>query len=364
MGVCCGRNINEPISIFIKKAREKKINLGIEEMFKEAVLIAQEYKSDKLEIGEIVEILDNNFSFTDNFHQFGISFMYAFHVKDDKGETFRCNVIISKTDPSKYDCRIYKYNEDTKANSYLIKSPNKPLEANTVSPKRLVSYSLPVSYKLAKTDLNKANQDNKFSSTPNKSQSPFNSKSPKQLANISQPSSPTRVTSSRYSYSPNNQKPVTKTFEISLNSVNPFKTIKEEETKNGIKPRNSMSSNNTLNPYKQFRDNASKKNIDYGKEFYFTKALQLIEKQGKQIYEIETTNFHYSDKALTVFGKCHRYQFIIIDTLNVRYSCDVTVAVNGRDNIVKIIPYMSPLNYKRASMDSASYVSPEKRKSK
>jgi hypothetical protein len=38
MGVCCGRNIYEPISAFIKRAREKKLNIGNEETFKDAVM--------------------------------------------------------------------------------------------------------------------------------------------------------------------------------------------------------------------------------------------------------------------------------------------------------------------------------------
>ena len=90
----------------------------------------------------------------------------------------------------------------------------------------------------------------------------------------------------------------------------------------------------------------------------------MIEKKGKQISEIEINNFHYSDNALTIYGKSYRYLFMIIDRQNVRYSCDISIAMNGRDNIVKIIPYMSPLNIKKVVRESSAYVSPNKRKSK
>lgn len=332
MGVCCGRNINNHIYEFITKANENKVNYGNEDKFKSAVIIAQEYKKDNHNMGDMTEILLNDFKYFENSSAFGSSYIYSFIAKDHKGDTYICNVTISHSNPNKYECEIIKQFNGTEMVAKRDKSPK------TVISIRSVSFS-------KKSNINNSNNNNNSISKSNNN--PISDdKSTEAISYKSVITSQKRNTSY-----PNSHKssPLNK-FKHTFGTVKKYTVTSNIKPKNTeeITPRksnsdNKVTSDNNIDPITKFRINASKAKLNYGKEFYFTKALQLVEKQGKHISEIELNNFFYSDCAMTSYGKSYRYQFIIKDIENIRYNCDISIAINGRDNVVKISPYVGQI---------------------
>jgi hypothetical protein len=273
MGVCCSRNVDEPVAKFLEKAEKEKLNIGKEDVYKRGIYSLDGTKS--LSVNELKEIFTSQFVFNDQYD----FYYYDFFVKDNKDKIYNIDIKINKKGNNDPIINIKELNEE---NTTTLTNPRNEdvvdyINYNTYtnSPKKVKTK--PSLITLSKKDHDIFNEESK---------------------NVMSP----RLTTLSSRSNDNNM------VLHGSNLSSPVKSVKTDL-------------NRVLT---KFKANANKLNIPYGSDDNLIKAIELIEQKNKAIIEIETDIFEYKQTDSGI-----EYKFSFIESKNIRYVCDVTMDTEG-----------------------------------
>jgi hypothetical protein len=275
MGVCCGRNVDEPVSKFLEKAAKERIKIGNEEIFKRGIYSIDGSKITGLDLSEIKEIFTSHFVYNDH----SDSHYYDFFVKDFKDKMYNVEINILKNSHHQpvYTIRELRDDENTKRTDnneevidYMKYNTNSNLVTNNES-KKVKSRNNKVIV-LSKKDNNIFTEESK------------NLMSPVRLTTLS-----SRSNDNSYVYPTNKFSSPIKTTKTNIESV-----------------------------LASFKENAEKSGISYGNDEYLTRAIGLIETKNKVITHIETDIFEFNETDRGI-----EYKFSFIESMKRRYICDI-----------------------------------------
>ena len=259
MGVCCGRNVDEPISRFIEKAAKERINIGKEDIFRKGVYSIDSSRVPGLDLSNIKEIFTSQFVYNDQ----PDSYYYDFFIKDNMDKLYNIEINILK---NSNHAPVYSFKE--------LRDEVKPKEEEIV-----VDY---MKYNTESIHSSPKKVRTKVITIPKKDNDIFAEESKNVL-------SPPRLSALSSSRSNDRFCSPVKTERTDVDTV-----------------------------LLRFKKNADRLGIPYGCDEYLIRAIGLIEKKNKVITEIETDIFEYneSDKGI-------EYKFSFIESKQIRYICDI-----------------------------------------
>jgi hypothetical protein len=240
MGVCCARNVDEPITRFIEKAAKERINIGKEEIFRRGISTIDSKRVPGLDLSNIKEIFTSQFVYNDQ----PDSYYYDFFIKDnlDKLYNVEINILKNTNYPPIYTFRELR--DEVKQDEEVVDYMKYNTESIHSSPKKV--------------------NRTKVITIPKKDNDIFTEESKNNIL------SPPRLSA------------------LSTRNNDRFcSPIKSERT-------------DIDTVLLRFKKNADRLGIPYGSDEYLIRAIGLIEKKNKVIIEIETDIFEYneSDKGI------------------------------------------------------------------
>jgi hypothetical protein len=268
MGVCCGRNVDEPVSRFFEKASKERLIIGNEDIFRNGIYSIE--KKDGLKVSDIQEIYTSQFVYNNQ----PDSHYYDFFVKDLKDKMYNIEIKVLKNTNHQPISTIRELRDEEstkpKEEEVVVDYMKYNTSTNTSSPPK------------------KVKNRNNVITIPKRDNDLFleesnNILSPPRLTTLSSRSN------DNYVYSSNKFSSPIKTVKTDIDTV-----------------------------LTKFKQNADKISLSYGCDEYLIRAIGLIEKKNKIITEIETDIFEYNESEKGI-----EYRFSFIESKRIRYVCDI-----------------------------------------